>query len=225
MARDGRIKAIGFDMDGTLMNTKVDYDKLGRIVQDEFEFQGVPDEIIAEDIKANSMTHGLGWLKANKPDMFNEFDKRIGDRATEIEMEFSDLAKPYPGTIELLEDLRAMGYKTAILTRGGHSYADHILSRFDMLGLFDALVARDDYPYLEAKPAKISMEHMCGKIGVGCEEVLFVGDGTTDYYTCVNSGSRFVGVETHMDREQWVKIAGPSVVTVPLVADIRRFVE
>ncbi|MBQ4412224.1 MAG: HAD family hydrolase [Candidatus Methanomethylophilus sp.] len=224
MTLDPKIKAIGFDMDGTVVNTKVDYGKLGRIFMDEFECQGVPGDIIERHLKTGSLDEGLSWLEANKPEAFANFERRAGDRATEVEMEFADQAKPYPGTRELLEDLRRRGYKTAILTRGGHSYADYILSGSNMLGLFDAVIARDDYPYKEAKPSKVAMEHMCGALGVGLDEVIFLGDGTTDYYTCVNSGTRFIGVETHLTREGWEKAVGPSVETIPLVADLRRYI-
>ena len=225
MTLDPKIKAIGFDMDGTVMNTKVDYEKLGLIFRDEFECQGVPRDIIERHLKTGSLDEGLEWLEANKPRAYAEFEGRAGDRATEVEMEFWELAKPYPGTRELLEDLRRRGYKTAILTRGGHEYANRILSKTDMLGLFDAIIARDDYPYKEAKPSKLAMEHMCGDLGVGCDEVIFLGDGTTDYYTCVNSGTRFIGVETHLSREAWEKAVGRPVETIPLVADLRAYIE
>ena len=223
MTLDAKIKAVGFDMDGTVMNTKVDYVKLAYVVRDEFVEQGVPQEAIDLDTKDNSMVHGLKWLKENKPEALKTFDKKIGDRATAVELEHSDIAKPYPGAREIIEKIRSMGYRTAILTRGGREYATKILTASGMIDLFDALVARDDYAYGDAKPNRKAMEHMCEKLGVKCDEVLYVGDGTADYLVTVNSGSQFVGVETHMTRAEWEKLGGPSIVTVPTVADLDRF--
>lgn len=223
MTLDAQIKAVGFDMDGTVMNTKVDYAKLGRVVLDEFKEQGVPQDIIDLDTKDNSMDHGLKWLSMNRPESLLSFDKKVGDRATVVELEYSDIARPYPGTREVIEKIRSMGYKTAILTRGGRKYATKILSASGMDDLFDALVARDDYSYNEAKPNRKAMEHMCEKIGVDCDEVLYIGDGTADYLVTVNSGSQFIGVETHMSRKDWENLAGPSVVTIPTVAELDRF--
>ena len=54
MTLDPKIRAIGFDMDGTVMNTKVNYEKLGRIFMDEFECQGVPGDIIERHLKTGS---------------------------------------------------------------------------------------------------------------------------------------------------------------------------
>lgn len=224
MALDPKIKAIGFDMDGTVMDTDVDYVKLAHIVEDEFVSLGVPDEIIDLDKKDATTKYSIEWLTENKPESLKGLEERIGNRATAIEMENSDRAMPFEGAVELLRDLRAMGYRLAVLTRGGRQYALKILGNSDMLELFDAVVARDDYPQNESKPDRKSIEHICEKMGVSCEETLYVGDSTVDYLTAKNSGSPFVGVESgDMNRDAWVRAAGESVVTVPTVADIRRF--
>lgn len=224
MALDAHIKAIGFDMDGTIMDTKVDYVKLARVVEDEFIDLGVPTEVIDQDKVASTMNYGIKWLMENKPESLVGMEKRIGDRATVIECENASIAKPFPGAVELIKDLKSMGYKVAILTRGGREYAEKILTASGIIGLFDALVARDDYPQAEAKPSPKSMEHMCEKIGVDPKDTIYVGDGTVDWLTAVNSGSQFIGVESgHTDREAWVKAAGADIVTVPTVAEIRQF--
>lgn len=36
-------------MDGTVMDTDVDYVKLARIVEDEFESLGIPEDVIEQD--------------------------------------------------------------------------------------------------------------------------------------------------------------------------------
>ena len=59
MALDPKIKAVGFDMDGTFMHTKVDYVKLARVVYDEFESLGVPDEILQTDNYKLTMDGGI----------------------------------------------------------------------------------------------------------------------------------------------------------------------
>ncbi len=221
MALDPRIKAVGFDMDGTIMDTKVDYVKLARIVEDEFVFQGVPEEVIEQDRAIDAMSHGLAWLKENKPEVLTGLEKRINDRATAVECEHADIAKPFPGAVDLINELKSRGYKVAILTRGGREYAELIMGKSGILDLFDGLVARDDYPRAEAKPSAKAMEHMCQQIGVKCDEVLFVGDGTADWLTAVNAGSQFIGVTSgHTDEAAWKAAAGEDIFLLPSVADI-----
>lgn len=208
-------------MDGTVMDTDVDYVKLARIVEDEFESLGIPEDVIEQDRKMDSMQHGIEWLKVHKPEAVDGLEDRINDRATAVECEHADVARPIPGAVELIEKLRSKGYKVAILTRGGRYYANLIMGNSGILGLFDAMVARDDYPRNEAKPNRKSMEHLCERLGVGCDEILFVGDSVVDWRTAVNSGSQFIGVETgHTKRPDWEKAAGRDVHIVNSVADI-----
>lgn len=212
-------------MDGTVMDTLVDYVKLARIVEDEFVFQGIPEEVIEQDRAIDAMTNGLAWLEKNKPEALVGLEKRINDRATAVECEHADLAKPFPGAVDLLKELKSKGYKVAILTRGGRDYAKLILGASGILDIFDGLVARDDYPRAEAKPSAKAMEHMCQQIGVECSEVLYVGDGTVDWRTAVNAGSQFIGVTSgHTDEASWRAAAGDDIVLLPSVADIRKMI-
>ncbi len=123
MALDPRIKAVGFDMDGTVMDTDVDYVKLARIVEDEYESLGVPEEIIERDRTEDSMVNGITWLQEHRPESLDGIQDRINDRATAVECEHADVVKPFAGTVEIVEELRSRGYRVGILTRGGRDYA------------------------------------------------------------------------------------------------------
>ncbi len=85
-------------------------------------------------------------------------------------------------------------------------------------------MARDDYPREEAKPNPLAMEHFSSKLGVKPEEVLYVGDGPTDWMTAENSGSQFIGVTSgHTDLTRWRKVAGEDAVIIPSIADLKQF--
>ena len=222
MALDPKIKAVGFDMDGTFMHTQVDYIRLARVVRDEFESLGVPDSVLQADNYKFTMDGGMNWLRENgKSEYIDGLNDRIGNRATEIEMENADLAVPYPGAVEVLELLKGKGYKVGILTRGGRRYATKVLGESDVLDKFDALVARDDYPEDEAKPNPLAMDHLAAAMGVKSSEILYVGDGLVDFMTANASGAQFIGVETGPnDAKLWKEKAGNGVKTIPSVADL-----
>ncbi|MBO4502978.1 MAG: HAD hydrolase-like protein [Candidatus Methanomethylophilus sp.] len=123
MALDPRIKAVGFDMDGTVMDTVVDYVRLARIVSDEYRSLDVPAEIIERDMEGSTVENGVAWLEEHKPECLDGLQDRLNDRATVIECEHSDLAKPFPGAAEIVKEIRSRGYRVGILTRGGREYA------------------------------------------------------------------------------------------------------
>jgi phosphoglycolate phosphatase-like HAD superfamily hydrolase len=196
MALDPKYKAVVFDMDGTFMDTKVNYTKLANVVFDEMRSIGVPENAIDRSNGSRSeLSSGMEWMKAN--DMSEELDsigKRISKRATDVELENAHLAQPFEGSLEVLDLLKKKGYKTGILTRGGRRYAECVLDLFDLLKDFDVIVARDDYPDNESKPSPIAMQHVANAIGVRPDEILYLGDHVFDWMTARDSGAGFYGV-------------------------------
>ena len=207
MVLDAHVKAVGFDMDGTFMRTVVDYEKLSNLVVDEFIRRGAPAELFNGVHYKMDLDSGYRWLIDHGLAQDKEEVKRsISDRATEIEMEHADVAVPFPGAPELVRAIHARGLKTGILTRGGRAYMTRILGAFDLLKEFDGLVARDDFDEeTDAKPAAISMRHLGDAMGgISPEDILYVGDGVTDYMTAARAGSPFIGVTSgRTDAEKW----------------------
>lgn len=207
MTLDAHIKAVGFDMDGTFMRTHVDYVRLSNCVVDEFISRGAPREMFEGVHYKMDLDEGYRWLETHGlASSKEEIKKAISDRATEIEIEHADIAKPFPGSLELVCRLRDMGYKTGILTRGGRHYATTILGAYDLLGYFDGLVARDDYDEeTDAKPAAIALTHLGEAMGdIDAKDILYVGDGVTDYMTAARAGSPFIAVTSgRTDADMW----------------------
>ena len=202
------VKAIGFDMDGTFMDTVVDYEKLANLVVKEFIDRGAPKELFSGVHYKLDLDNGYRWLSEHGMACDKEEIKQsISLKATEIEMENANLAHPFPGAVELLDAIRSKGLKTGILTRGGRRYMTTILGMFDLVGKFDGLVARDDYDEeTEAKPAPISMTHLGEAMGgIDAKDILYVGDGVTDYMTAARAGSPFIAVLTgRTNKEKWI---------------------
>jgi len=227
MALDPRYKAVALDMDGTFMETKIDYVKLANAVFDELVDAGVPKHIIirTEGPEAE-LASGVHWLRRNgRGDVASSLDNRIGGRRTQIEMEHADVSKPFDGAADVVRTLRKMGYKTAILTRGGHEYADFILGKNKVKDLFDAIVARDDFPIEEAKPSPKAMLNLGGILGFSPEEILFIGDTKQDWLTARDSGAGFYGVLTGgYRREDWNNL-DPRIEVIDGVASLMKMIK
>ena len=206
MRIDPRYKAVCFDMDGTLLNTKVDYQKMSDLVFDEMVAIGVPEDVIdrSEGFKFN-IESGVNYLKSvRRVDEVFAIGDRIAKIARDTEMEKVDEAKPFPKAEPLLKRLHGLGLKTGLLTRGCREYARTALEVCHISDLLDAVVARDDYPESEAKPSPVAMEHMAEKLGVLPSEILFFGDHIFDYQCARDAGSGFIAVLTGTyDADDW----------------------
>ena len=227
MALDPRYKAVGFDMDGTFMKTKIDFVKLANVVFDELIETGVPESAIVRTRGARGeLESGVDWLIENGREreahsLFN----RVSKRSTVVEMEYAYMSRPFEGAVEGITALRKKGYRTGILTRGGHEYAECILKKSNVFELFDAVVARDDFPENEAKPSPKAMVNLGNLLGVRAEEVLFLGDHKIDWLTARDSGAGFYGVLTGgFRREDWMD-ADPNIPVIEGVASLLKMIE
>ena len=203
---DSRYKAVCFDMDGTLLDTKVDYEKMSNVIFDEMVRIGVPEEVIdrSEGFKFN-LDSGVNYLfSQGRADEVYAIGIRVAKIARDIEMEKVDEARPFPKAVRLLELIRSKGLKTGLLTRGCREYAEAAMKICGVTELLDGVVARDDYPESEAKPSPKAMEHMAEMLSVRPEEILFFGDHVFDYHCARDAGSGFVGVLTGTyTRKDW----------------------
>ena len=89
MTCEKRYKAIGFDMDGTLLDTDIDYEKLGNAEYHVMTNLGVPPEEldgITNDIEI--IRKGVSWLNGNgNPMTFDDACELVNQRASDVEME------------------------------------------------------------------------------------------------------------------------------------------
>ena len=217
-------KAIGFDMDGTLIDSVINYEKLANVEFDVLKGMGVPEDVIGSLSDRETIEAGLRYLNAHGNDItMIQLEKIINTRAGEIEMESVDLAELYDGVEDMLKELKSKGYIIGLLTRGQRAYAMKAMGSLGILDYMDALQAYDDHPIGEQKPNPIAMRYLAEEMGVDPTEILYVGDNIWDYLCARDAGSGFIGIANgpngHLRWERY-----PEVRTVDNVSEITRYV-
>ena len=216
-------KAIGFDMDGTLIDSVINYEKLANVEYDVLTDMGVPSGSLESKSDRDMIMTGLEHLNSNGRGMTQKkLESIINTRAGEIEMESVELARPYPGVEEMLRELKARGYSLGLLTRGQRVYARKAMGGLGLLGYMDALQAYDDHPIGEQKPNPVAMRYLAEDLGVDVTEILYVGDNIWDYMCARDAGAGFIGVATGANgRLRWERY--PEVRVVDNVSEITRY--
>ena len=208
MKMDPRYRAVCFDMDGTLLNTKVDYGKMADVVFDEMVKIGVPEDVIDRNsgYKFN-LESGINYLISHgRIDDVHKAGRNAWKGARDIEMERVNEAVPFEGSLNLLKRIHALGLRTGLLTRGCREYAEAATKICGVYDELDSIVARDDYSEQEAKPSPKAMEHIAERLNVSPEEILYFGDHLFDYQCARDSGAGFIAVLTGTyTREDWGK--------------------
>ncbi len=214
MNLNSKYKAICFDMDGTLIDTYVDYVKMAELAFGEMIKLGVPESAIdrSEEFKFN-LDSGISYLKTHcDVDTLRKAEVNICKVIRDVEIERVDEAKPFEGTSAFLDYIHSSGLITGVLTRGCREYAEAALKVCNVYDKIDGLVARDDFSEEEAKPSPVAMEHMAEKLNVKPEDILYFGDHLMDYLCARDSGADFVAVLSGSFTEKEWKDAGVDVI-------------
>jgi HAD superfamily hydrolase (TIGR01509 family) len=159
------IRGVIFDLDGTLVDSGLDFDLM------RLEMQLPPGMMILE---------AMAQLSEPRASECREILARH-------EWEGAERATLMPGVVEFLAQLEERGIRRAVLTRNGRKVA---LATLNRLGLrFDPVVAREDAP---AKPDPTAVWEICKNWGMTPEQVAIVGDFYLDMETGRRGGIRTV---------------------------------
>ena len=204
-------KAIIFDLDGTLLEFKLDY-KTERVeVSAWLAEQGIPVAIL-------SMEKGLfGALRRMESYMKNvgKDEKEIRrvkegvlSMADRYEMKAIRETDLIPGVFGALRKLRDMKLKIALFTIDGEKATSCALERFRIRRFFDAIATRDSVPAVKPDPAHL--KPVLQALSIKPAEAIVVGDSVLDMRCATRLKVPAVGVVTGISTPEELIDAGAS---------------
>ena len=195
-------KAVVFDLDGTLVESKINYQKMGEQIKELLGRKGMVEHI-EDRRKAYQVIRGgaetlleFGLPKENLESTLIELDQVMNN----IELEALPTMQLKPNAVKTIETLHGVGYKLGICTRSHRLYADKTLEMYGMDRYFNAVVARDDTPH--PKPDARQLLVTIDQVGAKPEDTLYIGDTTTDLTTAKNADVDFIG---YWRDERWAQ--------------------
>jgi len=187
------LKAVIFDLDGTLINSAIPFKKMKRLVIRYLEDAGVTRGLLNDEMLNSEITSVAA--EDLKVRVFPErYIKRVlsgaSDLMNRVEIESLDAASLIDGVPEVLRLLKERGFRIGLLTRSCREYAEKILRRFNIRGYFDAILARDDVEY--PKPNPTHALELLKLLNVSARDAIFIGDHPSDMECAVKSGMKFI---------------------------------
>jgi len=164
-----------FDLDGTLVDTRLD---IARALQKTLGEAGFPQPGLDEVTRAigGGARKALLKLTGLKDE---ELDPRLQESFEAVyEQMCCDNTSVYPGAEELLRRLKARGARLAVVTMKIRTATHKILRHHGLFDLFDAVLSFDDIE--KRKPDPDSLFMLQKRFGVPLEQILMVGDSMTD---------------------------------------------
>ncbi len=176
-----RVKAVIFDLDGTIVSFNLDYKALRGEVRACLLRVGVPASVLSLKDSIFEM------LK--KTEIFMRNSGKSAEAMEEIRNEAMAIAEKYeleaardtsllPGAGETLADLKRMGLKIGLFTLSSDKAANYILQRFKLGDFFGVTVPRNKVNFVKPNPEHLEMALKV--LGVAAGETVVVGDGNVD---------------------------------------------
>ncbi len=197
------IKAIIFDLDGTLLDTLHDLtDSVNHVLTNHNMKNRTIDEI------RSFIGNGVPTLIARS--VPENTDKSITEECVrEMAEYYKDHAdiktKPYDGIKELIDSLNEACIKTAVVTNKVEIAAE-ILCETKFGNIFDCVIGDNGKDRL--KPFPDNVFRALNKLGCEKNEVLYVGDSDVDMITAENAELTSIGVTWGFRDEDTLKKAG-----------------
>ncbi len=182
------IKAVVFDMDGTLVNSLEDIAFSVNCALAEYGYKSRSLEEIRSFVG-----NGADMLikRALPSDGQKDFDKVFNTYRGHYKKNLCVRTKPYDGIIPLLDTLKSMGIKTAVVTNKNDDDAKYIADKL-LKNKIDAVVGAD-LNKRKKKPDPEPVLLALNMLGVSRNEAYYAGDSETDIETARNSDMKCIG--------------------------------
>ena len=209
------VRAVLFDLDGTLLDTLEDLADSGNSVLLAHGFE-------PHKVEAYRTFVGDGMSKLVErifpPDAVDDskiLEQYLQEYKAAYQDRWRNKTRVYDGIHELLVKLSEQEVKTAVLSNKAQDFCLKCVEEFFGNRSWDAILGqRNGVP---RKPDAAGANYALEKMGVKAEDALFVGDSSVDMQTAVNAGIKAVGVSWGFrDRKELVASGAAEMIDTPM---------
>ena len=195
-----------FDLDGTLLDTIED---LAIAVNYSLEKNNYPLRTLEE--VSSFVGNGV----------FKLMERAIGVKGVDVAKPLDDFltyyrahsavkTKPYDGIIEVLQELKKSGKKTAIVSNK-IDCATKELAKIYFDGLIDVALGENEAGGIRKKPAREAIDLALKELNADASSAVYVGDSEVDIQTAKNAGMTCISVTWGLREENFLKESGGGI--------------
>lgn len=185
------IKAILFDLDGTLADTVDDIGQGLNCMRADLDLTPLSRQDVINNINNGAfllVRRSLPELEPLEDEQIQEYLKVFQHYYGKC---YNDKTYLYPGISENIAALKKKEVKLGVLSNKPHEFVEAIIEKLFPENTFDAVIGQGQFP---AKPDPTSALHICSSLGYSPSECALVGDSNVDMITAKNAGLFPIGV-------------------------------
>ncbi len=185
----GSLKAVFFDLDGTLLDTSEDLGHALNQVRRDQGLENLPQDVIREQV-SNGAT---ALIKLGFGPVSDEVLVPLRQRLLEMYLQHIALhTKPFDGIAELIEQLTRHEIAWGIVTNKPQLYTAELMRHFEFASAPCATVSPDQVGV--GKPDPAGLLFACKAAGCVPEEAIYIGDHKRDIDCGHNAGMPTIAV-------------------------------
>ena len=199
MDRKKPIKAIVWDLDGTLIHFKINSIKARKTVINILVSHGIDKKLLSiqKSILGNiNASKEIFQQKENDPNLVNKVLEEIDKEVSKIEYEAALNATVIKGIEDVLTFVKKNNLKQAIFTFNKYEHAKLSLEKVKLMKFFEVIIGRDNVS--NPKPHPDHLLVICNKLDVKPTEILCIGDNYRDIEAAINVGAHSIAVHTKL---------------------------
>jgi HAD superfamily hydrolase (TIGR01549 family) len=219
------IKAVIFDLDGTIASFNLDYLTVRAEVRSYLTRSGVPASVLATNESIFDMLKKVEIFLKNSGKSqrtFNKVRNEASSIAEKYEMEAAKTTELLPGVAETLLSLKKMGLRIGLCTINSEKSTDYILKRFSVAKFFDAVTPRNKVKFVKPNPEHL--EATLKALHTSPKEAMLVGDGSRDMRCARELKAIAVGLLTGANSQKELTDSGANYV-VTSISELPRLVQ
>jgi pyrophosphatase PpaX len=178
--RIANLKAVLFDLDGTLIDTEELILASARHATKEVLGEALPDEVLRHNIGVPLRIQMAEYAPDHVDELLTSYRKHNA-------IVHDDLIREYPGMVEALETLMARGLPMAIVTSKSRPVAQRGVDFFGLGHFFEFIVGYEDTTI--HKPEAEPILEAARRLRVSAGECIYVGDSPHDMAAGLAAGA------------------------------------
>ena len=173
----GRIDAVLFDLDGTLVDSIADLALAANAMLRELgRAERELDEI--RSFVGKGIPNLVSRCLPDVAPQGDAFEAAVAVFKRHYAAVNGQRSRPYPGVVAMLDALAAQRLPMACVTNKAAAFTEPLLAQLGLMHYFGSIVSGDTLEHKKPHPAML--EHACAELGVGVGRALMVGDSAND---------------------------------------------
>ncbi|MGX9461093.1 phosphoglycolate phosphatase [Shewanella sp. A14] len=216
MKQWSNIRAIAFDLDGTLIDSVPDLTAATNATLAQNQYPPVTEALVLSWVGNGAqvlMQRALSYVSAmpeNSPELQTLLEQTMPQFMHHYGEHLQKHSRLYPGVLATLQQLKQAGFKLAIVTNKPYRFTVSLLTSFGLDGLFCEVLGGDSLAKM--KPDPMPLQHLLKQWQLDEAHLLMIGDSKNDILAAKAANVMSIGLTYGYNYGEDIGLSNPNAV-------------